>query len=189
MKELLVSFMVCLVIGAVVNGMSQSPPAATMPPAETTPAPGTEPPVAGTIDNGGNEAGTSESGSSTGSEGTGNATGKPQQKALDTSDSAFEQDVLKSELPVLVDFNASWCVPCQRMAPVVDRLAQEYEGKVKVYKVDTDRNPELMNKYQITALPTFMVFRQGRSVSLNQGAVPQEVLASAINRQLGTTPQ
>lgn len=162
MKELLISFLACLVIGAVINGMSA--------PSATTPT----------------ESGTTQTQESSGEQSEGGGSSSSAVKAQETSDATFEQDVLKSDLPVLVDFGASWCQPCQRMAPIIDNLAKSYEGKVKVFKVDTDHNPGLSAKYQINSLPTFMMFRAGRSVASHSGAMPQEMLAGVIDRQLGT---
>ncbi|MBX9685841.1 MAG: thioredoxin [Candidatus Obscuribacterales bacterium] len=172
LKELLVSFLVCLVIGSIVNGMAVSP----------TPAPSSSEPSVGTA------VDPSSSTSSSGTEPEPEPSAEPEasSKAVETSDATFDQDVLKASVPVLVDFNASWCAPCQKMIPVVDKIASEYSGKVKVFKVDTDRNPGLMSKYQISALPTFMMFRDGRSVSSNSGAMPEEMLAGVVDRQLGT---
>lgn len=176
MKELLISFLICLVIGSIINGMQQpAPPAATSPDASIS-SPAAEPGASVDGDPGKADPGAAE---------PGNAGGTDESKARETSDSSFEQDVLKANVPVLVDFNASWCGPCHQMAPVVDKLAKEYRGKARVFTVDIDRNPELASRYHVNALPTFMMFRDGRSVSSHSGAMPQEMLAGVIDRQLG----
>lgn len=178
MKELLISFLICLVIGSIINGMQQpAPPAA---PDSSISSPAAEPGVSVDGDPGTAEPGSAEPGAAQPSTSAGS------DKAQETSDSDFEQDVLKASVPVLVDFSASWCGPCHQMSPIVDKLAKEYNGKAKVFKVDIDRNPELTSKYHVNALPTFMMFRDGRSVSSHSGAMPKEMLAGVIDRQLGT---
>ena len=72
----------------------------------------------------------------------------------------FEEEVLKSEIPVLVDFYADWCGPCQMMAPVIGQLASEYEGRVKIGKLNVDENPEVMAEYKIMSIPTMIIFRE-----------------------------
>jgi len=74
----------------------------------------------------------------------------------------FEEEVLKSEIPVLVDFYADWCGPCQMMAPVIGQLASEYEGRVKIGKLNVDENPEVMAEYKIMSIPTMIIFRNGK---------------------------
>lgn len=73
----------------------------------------------------------------------------------------FETEVLQSELPVLVDFYADWCGPCKMMAPVVEKLAEEYEGRIKVGKLNTDENMQIAQQYRIASIPTFMIFKSG----------------------------
>ena len=183
MKELLISFLVCLVIGAVINGMSSAPPAATT--TETSTQPTTEPTVEsnpGSDPTSDPSGATTEGATTTTTGGTATHGGK----APETSDANFDQDVLKSQVPVLVDFGAAWCAPCQSMAPIIDKLASDYKGKVKVYKVDTDRNPTLSAKFHVNSLPTFMMFRDGRPVSQYSGAMPKEMLVGVIDHQLGT---
>ncbi len=86
----------------------------------------------------------------------------------------FEKEVLKSELPVLVDFWAEWCVPCKMVEPVVDQIAQEYEGKLKIGKVDVDSNPQISMKYGIRSIPTLLIFKNGEPVDQIIGAVPKK---------------
>lgn len=96
------------------------------------------------------------------------------------SDENFESEVLNSDVPVLVDFFAEWCGPCKMMGPVVDKIAQEYEGKAKVGKIDIDKNPDLAGKYNVMSVPTFMVFKQGKIVDTVIGAVSKEELTKNL---------
>jgi thioredoxin 1 len=77
------------------------------------------------------------------------------------TDSNFEEEVIKSDIPVLVDFWAEWCMPCRMLAPTIDKLAKDYQGKVKVGKLDTDANRDVSLKYGISAIPTVILFRNG----------------------------
>ena len=90
------------------------------------------------------------------------------------SDANFEQEVLKSSEPVLVDFFAEWCGPCKAMAPALDEVAQEMAGKVKITKIDVDENPEITNKYQIQAMPTLILFKDGEVAARHTGALVQK---------------
>ena len=90
------------------------------------------------------------------------------------SDSTFEQEVLKSTEPVLVDFFAEWCGPCKAMAPALEQVAQEMAGKVKVVKLDVDQNPEVTQKFHIQAMPTLMIFKGGKKVAERVGALTQK---------------
>lgn len=90
------------------------------------------------------------------------------------SDSTFEQEVLKSTEPVLVDFFAEWCGPCKAMAPALEQVAQEMAGKVKVVKLDVDQNPTVTGKYGIRAMPTLMLFKNGQVAAQHTGALVQK---------------
>jgi thioredoxin 1 len=90
-------------------------------------------------------------------------------KPAPVEDNTFDQMVLKASTPVLVDFWATWCRPCQMVAPVVDELAKEYDGRVDFVKLDTDHNPETARKYNIMSIPTLMIFKGGQPVSHTVG--------------------
>lgn len=94
----------------------------------------------------------------------------------------FEKEVLNSEIPVLVDFFANWCSPCKMMSPVVEELAKEMEGKVKVYKVDTDEEQNLAIKYGIMSIPTFIVFKNGEPVNKAIGMRDKAELIELIEK-------
>ena len=98
-----------------------------------------------------------------------------------TSDN-FEEEVLKSDVPVLVDMFATWCGPCKMMAPVVAQLAEEYEGTVKVGKLDIDQNVDIAAKYKIMSVPTFLVIKDGEVKAKLIGAVSKEELVEAIDQ-------
>jgi thioredoxin 1 len=97
-------------------------------------------------------------------------------------DATFDQEVLKSETPVLVDFWATWCGPCKAIAPAVDEIAREYKGKVKVAKLDIDHHQAVPQKYGIRSIPTLLVFKGGRVVDTIVGAVPKSKLVDAVNK-------
>ena len=98
------------------------------------------------------------------------------------SDADFDKEVLKSTEPVLVDFFAEWCGPCKAMAPALEQVAAEMKGKVKVAKLDVDQNPEVTQKYTIQAMPTLMIFKDGKVAAQRVGALVQKKqLADWIN--------
>ena len=90
------------------------------------------------------------------------------------TDASFEQEVLESSEPVLVDFHATWCGPCKAMAPALDQVAKEMTGKVKVVKVDVDENPMITGKYGIRAMPTLLIFKGGKVAAQHTGAIVQK---------------
>ncbi len=104
--------------------------------------------------------------------------------AAPVTDTTFKQEVLDSEVPVLVDFWAPWCGPCRMVAPVVDEIAQQYEGQVKVVKINTDDNPNVASQYGIRSIPTLMIFKGGQKVDMVVGAVPKTTLASTLEKYL-----
>jgi thioredoxin 1 len=102
--------------------------------------------------------------------------------AKPVTDDSFEEEVIKSSLPVLVDFWAPWCGPCRMVAPIVDEIAQEYEGKLKVLKINTDENPNIASQYGIRSIPTLMIFKGGEKVDTVVGAVPKNTLSATISK-------
>lgn len=104
--------------------------------------------------------------------------------AAEFTDDSFEADVLGSDVPVLVDFWAPWCGPCRMLAPTVDAIAEEYEGKAKVGKVNTDENPGIASRYQIQSIPTLIVFKGGQPVDQMMGAQPKESITERLDKQL-----
>lgn len=94
----------------------------------------------------------------------------------------FVSEVLRSDLPVLVDFYADWCGPCRALAPALAQLSAEFAGKAKIVKVNADNEPELAEYYQVQALPTLMLFRGGQLVQRFEGAPPVQVLRSLLNQ-------
>ena len=101
-------------------------------------------------------------------------------QVLDVNDSEFEKTVLQSETPVLVDFWAPWCAPCRAIAPAVEALALQFEGKLKVAKVNIDDNQAIAQKYGVRSIPMLLVFKGGQVVNQIVGAVPKSKLEEAI---------
>ncbi|MDO4765974.1 MAG: thioredoxin [Eubacteriales bacterium] len=104
--------------------------------------------------------------------------------ALQFTDANFEQEVLKSDVPVLVDFYADWCGPCKMMSPVIDELAAELEGKVKIGKLNVDNNSDTARAYRVMSIPTMIVFVDGQPVDSVMGAVPKQKLLEKLNAVL-----
>jgi thioredoxin 1 len=105
-------------------------------------------------------------------------------KVLQLSDDSFANDVLKSDLPVLVDFWASWCAPCKAIGPLIDGLADEYDGKVKIAKLNVDENPATPGQYGVRGIPTLILFKDGKVLDQVVGAVPKNQLESLIKKAL-----
>ncbi len=105
-------------------------------------------------------------------------------KPIAVTDSTFDNEVLKSNTPVLVDFWAEWCGPCRMIAPAVEELASEFDGKAKVAKVDVDNNPEISVKYNIRSIPTLLIFKNGEIVDQIIGAVPKTHLKKQLEAQV-----
>ena len=100
---------------------------------------------------------------------------------VQVSDSTFDAEVLKSNVPVLVDFWAEWCGPCRMVAPVVEEVAKQYKGRIKVAKVDVDQNQKIATQYSIRSIPSLYVFKGGRVVEQIVGAVPKHQIVSVID--------
>ncbi|MEE8074824.1 MAG: thioredoxin [Candidatus Binatia bacterium] len=99
-------------------------------------------------------------------------------------DTNFEAEVIKSQLPVLVDFWAPWCGPCKSIAPMIETLAKDYEGKLKVTKLNVDDNPAIPSRYAVRGIPNLMIFKEGTVKEQIVGAVPKGRLVDAIERAL-----
>jgi thioredoxin 1 len=104
--------------------------------------------------------------------------------AVEINDANFEELVLKSSVPVLVDFWAEWCGPCRMVGPVVDELHKEYEGKALIGKVNVDFNPKIATDYGIMSIPALLYFKDGKLVDKQVGAVPKHILAGKLDAQL-----
>ena len=105
-------------------------------------------------------------------------------KPIEVSDTNFQTEVLTSDKPVLVDFWAVWCGPCKMIAPIVEEIAKEYDGKLKVTKMDVDSNPRTAMQYGIRSIPTLMIFKGGQVVEQIIGAVPKRHLVDKVTQHL-----
>jgi len=103
---------------------------------------------------------------------------------LETTDANFESDVLKSDVPVVVDFWAVWCGPCRALAPIIEELAEDNQGKIKVYKVNTDENPNVPSQYGVRGIPTVIVFNNGEAVDQSVGVVAKANLQALVDKAL-----
>ena len=106
---------------------------------------------------------------------------------LQITDANFEQLVAQSTMPVLVDFWAVWCGPCRMIAPTVEELAKEYEGRAIIGKMDVDNNPDVPSRFGIRSIPTILIFKDGQVVEQIVGAVPKQTLVAALTNHMTTT--
>ena len=106
-------------------------------------------------------------------------------KPVEIDDSNFEQTVLQSETPVLVDFWATWCKPCLMVAPIIEELAEEYSGKVTFGKINVDHNRQIASKYSIMSIPTMLIFKKGEPISQIVGFKPKQELKRSLDTALG----
>jgi thioredoxin 1 len=104
---------------------------------------------------------------------------------VEVNDATFEQEVLQSDQPVLVDFWAAWCGPCKALSPIVDEVASEYSGKLKVMKMDVDRNQATPMRYGIRGIPALLLFKGGKVADQIVGYVPKDTIARSITRVIG----
>jgi len=112
---------------------------------------------------------------------------KMSENVHEVTDQTFEQDVLKSDVPVLVDFWAEWCTPCKALAPIVDKVAQEYDGKIRVVKLNIDNSNQTPMKYGIKGIPTLLLFRGGNEVDRAVGNQPKERITQMLDRAIGAS--
>jgi thioredoxin 1 len=105
-------------------------------------------------------------------------------KPVELTEETFEQEVLKATMPVLVDFWAAWCGPCKMIAPIVEELATEYEGKLKIGKVDVDNHQKIAMQYGIRSIPTLLIFKGGKVVEQIVGAAPKKTLVEKLSKHL-----
>lgn len=160
MKELLLSFLFALVVGSMINSCSQSMPGSESPPG------GQQQATAGQSSAGGQS---SESGSQGG------------MPVIEASEATFDAEVMKSNHPVLVEFGAKWCQPCKLMAPILDEVANQYSGKLKVVRIDVDENRTLSEQYAQGGLPTFVIFQGGKTRKMFVGFTAKSALLKELS--------
>ncbi|WP_341789946.1 thioredoxin [Rickettsia endosymbiont of Polydrusus tereticollis] len=104
--------------------------------------------------------------------------------ANNVTDKSFEEEVLKSDLPVLIDFWAEWCGPCKMLTPIIEQLSQELQGKVKILKMDIEENPETPSKYGIRSIPTLILFKEGKQADIKIGASEKKSILEWLNKSI-----
>ena len=103
---------------------------------------------------------------------------------IEVTEQNFETEVLKSDMPVLVDFGAKWCGPCRKLTPVLDEISENMSDKIKVVKIDADENRELMQKYSVSGLPTLLIFKDGDSVERMVGLITKSTIVSNLEKHI-----
>lgn len=103
---------------------------------------------------------------------------------IDVNSEIFEHEVLNSEIPVVVDFWATWCGPCRKLAPVIDEISQGYEGKVKFAKLNVEQNKDIATKYSISGIPCLLVFKNGEPIERMAGLMPKSTILSNIDKHI-----
>ena len=103
-------------------------------------------------------------------------------KVLHVNQNSFDDEVLKSQIPVFADFWAEWCGPCRAIAPVLESLAEDFDGKVKIVKINVDQENELANKYNVSAIPSLIILKDGKEIDRIVGGATKEVYADRINK-------
>ncbi len=109
---------------------------------------------------------------------------KNMENIVNVTDSSFETEVLKSEVPAVIDFWAEWCAPCKAIAPIIEEMAGNYEGKIKIAKMNVDENPGTPGKYGVRGIPTLILFKNGEVVDQLVGAVPKAKIQELIDKAL-----
>jgi thioredoxin 1 len=105
-------------------------------------------------------------------------------KPVHITDNTFDDEVIKSDVPVIVDFWAPWCGPCKMIAPILEDIAEEYDGKLKVAKLDVDQNPRVAGQFRIMSIPSLLIFKSGQLVDQMIGALPKSQLMDHVTRVL-----
>ena len=101
-----------------------------------------------------------------------------------TSDDSFEKDITSENLPILVDFWAEWCGPCKQIGPILEELSNQYENKLKIFKINIDENPQIPQKYGVRGIPTLMLFKDGNLIDSKVGSLPKSALESWLTQNL-----